>query len=66
MFNFDHPNPSQLKKINRYRPGGTPEYTSEEIYSVAIAATNNILSHSNMVWGENSLKAMTKAFLGVM
>ena len=64
MFSFDHPNSSQLKKINRYRPAGTPEYTSEEIYTVAIAATNNILSHSNMVWGENSLKVMTKAFLG--
>lgn len=64
MFNFDHPNASQLKKINRYRPAGIAEYTSEEIYSVAIAASNNVLSHSNMVWSEKSLQTMTKAFLG--
>lgn len=63
-FKLGQPDKKQLAKINLYRPNGAEEYKENEIITVALRASDNLLSHSNGVWKESSLKAMAKTLIG--
>lgn len=59
-----HPTESQLAKINRFRPKGTPPIQSHEVISIPFIASDNLVSRSNGAWDIQSLHAMAKLFPG--
>lgn len=61
---INHPTDEQLIAINNFRAIGTPAYTSEEIISVPILASNNLLHQNFAVWDVRSLETMTALFPG--
>ncbi len=58
------PEPWQLDQINRFRPKGMPPYKAEDLVSVPMLASHNLMSFSNGVWDDLSLESMAALFPG--
>lgn len=61
---FDHPTEEQLAMVNRYKPYGQPDYDKQEILSVPILASSNLLRWDMTVWTEKALHSMSATFPG--
>lgn len=59
-----NPEPWQLAQMNRFRPKGITPYTADEMVSIPILASHNLMSFSNGVWDEFSLEKMATLFPG--
>lgn len=55
------PTDEQLEKMNRYRPVGSPSYTRDEVVSIPIQASHNLIQLGGpMAWHPRALNAMAK------
>jgi hypothetical protein len=53
------PTDEQLAKMNRYRPAGSAPYTKDEVVTVPIKASHNLIQLSGlMAWHPDAIKAM--------
>ena len=59
-YDFGTPNIEQLGKINKQHPKGM----EEDMVTMAIRSSDHLLSNSNGVWKESSLKKMAETFIG--
>lgn len=53
------PTEEQLVKMNRFRPAGTDEYTADDVVTVPIVASHNLIQLSGLIaWHPRALTAM--------
>jgi hypothetical protein len=60
----DHPTDEQLALMNRWKPSGQPDYVANELLSVPILASTNMLRHDMTVWTEKALQSMAATYGG--
>jgi hypothetical protein len=60
----DYPSETQLESINRWRPYGQPEYSANEVLTISILASDNLLRESREVYTEKTLKSMAATYPG--
>lgn len=58
------PAPEQLRLMNQYRPMGAPEYTTDNMVSVPLMASNNLLMWSSSRWAIAALEQMAETYPG--
>lgn len=58
------PEPWQLDQINQYRPKGRPPLKAQDVISVPMLASHNLMSYTNAVWSTESLEAMAALYPG--
>lgn len=58
------PTDAQLEKINLYIPANATPLTAEDVITVPIMASNNLLQWTNECWHPNSLEAMAQTMPG--
>jgi hypothetical protein len=58
-----YPNPPQLAKINQLAPLGLT-YSEDEVWTIPILATNNLIGHNLGCWDLESIETMAKEFIG--
>ncbi|ESA39089.1 hypothetical protein N836_28860 [Leptolyngbya sp. Heron Island J] len=59
------PTSEQLELINQNRPLGREPYTADEIVSVPIIASNNLVNWSNGRWNKDALIKMAETYPGL-
>lgn len=57
-----HPSKKQLSKINALKPISQPDYASEELIVIPIAASNNLIHTSNSKWSVPTLELITHSY----
>lgn len=58
------PTEDQLAKMNRYRPVGSAPYTKDEVVTVPIKASHNLIQLSGlMAWHPDAIKAMARMLI---
>ena len=58
------PTSEQLELINQNKPIGRPDYTADELISVPIIASNNLVNWSNGRWDKAALIRMAETYPG--
>ena len=58
------PTDEQLELINQHRPLGRASYTADEIVSVPIVASNNLIWWDSRRWNKESLETMAETYPG--
>ncbi|MBW4580710.1 MAG: hypothetical protein KME42_14185 [Tildeniella nuda ZEHNDER 1965/U140] len=58
------PEPWQLDQMNKFRPKGMKPYTADQMVSVPMLASHNLMSFSNGVWDDQSIESMAAFFPG--
>jgi hypothetical protein len=61
---FRYPTEEELTQINQYRPRGTEPYVQQEVYTVPLLASNNLMHSSLAVWDKTALETMVASYLG--
>lgn len=61
---FRHPTEEELALINQFRPRGAEPYVMQELYTVPILASTNLLHESLAVWTETALETMVATYPG--
>lgn len=61
---FRNPTEEELAKINQWRPRGSPEYDANELLTVPILASNNLLHSELMKWDLNAIESMVASYYG--
>ena len=59
---FGSPDPTTLDLMNEFRPVGSQAYERDEIVSVPLMASNNLLWRSNGIWSPNALMTLAALF----
>ncbi|MEM9116875.1 MAG: hypothetical protein AAGD09_03220 [Cyanobacteria bacterium P01_F01_bin.56] len=58
------PTPEQLRLMNQYRPMRIPEYTADELISVPLMASNNLLTWGQSRWAIAAVQKMADTYPG--
>lgn len=58
------PTTKQLALMNKYRPLGQPKYSAEEMVTIPIVASNNLLAWSPAAWHPNTIARMAETYYG--
>jgi hypothetical protein len=59
-----NPTDEQLRLINQFRPMGREAYTADELVSVPLMASNNLLTWGSSRWSVEALEAMANTYPG--
>lgn len=58
------PDAEQLRLMNQYRPMGMPEYTADDMVTVPLMASNNLLTWSGSRWAIAAVQKMADTYPG--
>jgi hypothetical protein len=58
------PSPEQLTMMNRFRPAGRAEYTADEMVTVPLMCSNNLLTWGGSRWALDAINKMAETYPG--